>query len=552
MGSTPNKGQRQPGGSKMETPPPENRPKGIILPGMLVGGNYEVLDQVGEGGMAVVYRARQKSLNRIVAIKALHPKYAQDTSFVERFEAESGALASLSHPNIVTIIDRGIEEESYYFIMEYVDGEDLDKKIIKNTVRRTNDWRQVISACSEALEYVHKRGVVHRDIKPSNILVSQDGQIKLGDFGIAHIIQGDQQPGSQGNRPIGTQYYMAPEQTTDPGSVDHRADIYSLGVALYKMMTRQLPSGEFAAPSEVNQDIPTAVDAIIFQALAPNREDRYRSAKEFCDDLLMALRDQSRSISRLFNYRQAGSGSLYTGDDFRAAALGAKDEDSKDKKTGSDSGTRKGGAEKKSRPPLSAKTGSRSGTGSRKSKGILGASKLKEDSASSSSSFGWGLPRPKAKAAEEPKKPAKQPSGTGSRQPSGSGTGSRPGSRGAASTDKTSTHSGQIVIRQNDEVEEVKPAARKSNLMVVALVAVVAVVVLAVGVGVIIILSSNEPTRRPPRPADGPVQPITGAKSPAQEREEAFREMQEQREAELMGTAKDEPAAEATPTQQSP
>ena len=294
------------------------------MPGQIVGGNYEIVEKIGEGGMAMVYKATQKSLNRPVAIKALHPRFCADASFIERFAAESGALATLSHANIITIIDRGSEGSVYFFVMEYVDGEDLDKKIVENRLTSA-DWKKVIASCRDALEYIHKRGVVHRDIKPSNILVNSDGQVKLGDFGIAHIVTGDavaEATGSGG--PIGTTHYMAPEQANDSGNVDHRADIYSLAVAFYKMMARRMPVGEFAAPSEVNNEIPVAVDAVIFQAMAPNREDRYQSAAEFCDDLLKALKDQSVSITSLFNRRSTStSSSLYSGTDFRKGSAGS-------------------------------------------------------------------------------------------------------------------------------------------------------------------------------------------------------------------------------------
>lgn len=310
----------QPAGSDVQTPPVRPVSGTYLTYGQNIGGNYEIIERIGEGGMAVVFKAMQKSLNRHVAIKALHPKFALDRAFVHRFDAESAALAALSHGNIVTIIDRGNEGNVYYFVMEYVNGEDLDKKIIANTFRRLEDWRSVVIACRDALDYIHKRGVVHRDIKPSNILINQDGHVKIGDFGIAHIMSGDAlvAGGAGSSGPVGTAYYMAPEQISAPESVDHRADIYSLSVAFYKMMTRHLPSGQFAAPSEVNRDIPVAVDEVIFTAMAPNRDDRYQNVREFCDEMLKALKDQTVSISSIFNFRSTDQmSSLYTGDDFK-------------------------------------------------------------------------------------------------------------------------------------------------------------------------------------------------------------------------------------------
>lgn len=458
----------------MQTPPEQKNLRFYLTPGQVIGNSYEILDQIGEGGMAIVYRARQKSLNRIVAIKALHPKYAHDASFVERFEAESGALATLSHPNVVTIIDRGAEGEVFYFVMEFVDGEDLDKKIIQNTVRRLADWRTVISACSDALDYIHRRGFVHRDIKPSNVLVSSEGQIKIGDFGIAHILRGDrvEEASPSSSHPLGTTYYMAPEQNSDPATVDHRADIYSLAVAFYKMMTRTLPSGEFPAPSEVNGDIPVPVDSVIFQALAPNREDRYATVKEFCDELLAALKTQNVSISRLFDYRTASSSgsSLYTGVDFRPAAPGQSGEE---KKIGGDAASKRS-----------------STTGGRKT-------------GSTSSKF--------RKKTIEKKLPVK-------------GTSSSPGL-------ETSTATGK---------QPAIPSTRKAQGGNWKRALLIATILLTLFGGAIfaamILLGQNEsrspvPSSTPPAETNGS---ITGARSPALEREQAAKELREQQQAEII------------------
>jgi serine/threonine protein kinase len=330
---------------------------GFLKPGQLLGNGYEVVEQIGEGGMAIVYKALQKSLDRYVAIKAMHPKFSRDAEFIARFKGESGALAALSHPNIVSIIDRGNEGDVYYFVMEYVDGDNLDLKIIGNKLT-PNDWRQVVSSCSAALDYVHKRGVVHRDIKPSNILIDSEGRVKIGDFGIAHIMGGDM--GYQGPaKALGTAHYMAPEQTSDPASVDHRADIYALGVAFYKMLTRQLPIGDYPAPSEANREVPIAVDAVIFQAMAPNREDRYQTVQAFCDDMQKALREQTTNITSLLNYRGASTGSaLYTGTDFRTP-VPAAGSSAENKKLGTDPATR-------SKTATGSATGTGTGSGVRR------------------------------------------------------------------------------------------------------------------------------------------------------------------------------------------
>jgi serine/threonine protein kinase len=234
--------------------------------------------------------------------------------------------------------------------MEFVDGEDLDQKIIGNKLT-PNDWRQVVTACSSALDYVHKRGVVHRDIKPSNILVDSEGRVKIGDFGIAHIIGGDTLEegedestprGTGANRAVGTAHYMAPEQMNDPSHIDHRADIFSLAVAFYKMMTRQLPIGEFPAPSEANPEIPVAVDEVIFRALSYSRDDRHQSVQEFCDQLSKALKDQTVSITSILNYRsRTPVSTLYSGADFSKTSSPAGSSSSEVKKPKSDTGIRK-------------------------------------------------------------------------------------------------------------------------------------------------------------------------------------------------------------------
>jgi serine/threonine protein kinase len=301
-----------------------------LAPGTVLAGNYEIIAPIGEGGMAVVYRARQRSLNRDVALKALHSHFAQDEDFVRRFDREAGALAGLNQGNIVSIIDRGVHEGIYFFVMEYVAGETLDRRIIDNRLS-IKEWRDVVMACRDALEYVHKRNIIHLDIKPSNILIDAEGRVKLSDFGIAKILEGG--PGEHvtpnasgsghGERAFGTSYYMAPEQAQPGCTIDARADIYALGATFYKMMTRQMPDpATVIPPSEANNDVPVAVDAVILRAMAPDREDRYQTVREFCDDLLKAMKDQSVSITSILDFRNSvsgGSSALYTGADFRSS-----------------------------------------------------------------------------------------------------------------------------------------------------------------------------------------------------------------------------------------
>lgn len=319
MASKPNKrkkGVRADGGAADDVPSADS-----VTEGALLSGNFELHEVVGQGGMAVVYRATQRSLKRTVAIKILHARFAEDPEFIERFEAESGALASLTHPNIVTIYDRGHEDKRYYFVMEYIDGQTLDERIVANVGLGPKLWREVVEACSASLEYVHKRGIVHRDIKPSNILIDSEGRVKLSDFGIAHIVGGDEGEMAHFTTParaVGTANYMAPEQTAYPESVDLRADVYSLGVTFYKMLTRRMPVGDYSTPSEMNNNVPVAVDEVVLRAMCPDVEDRYQTVKEFCDDMLRALKEQSVSITSVLDYRSSATkpGALYTGADF--------------------------------------------------------------------------------------------------------------------------------------------------------------------------------------------------------------------------------------------
>lgn len=270
-----------------------------LPPGTRLGG-FELKRVLGRGGMATVYKGVQLSLNRPVAIKLLASRFSTNPAFVERFNREAGALASLSHPNIVDIIDKGVEDgKYYYFVMEYVEGITLDQ-LLHAVELNERHYVHLITEISKALIYVHSRGIIHRDIKPSNILVDKPGNVKVSDFGIAHLTEETDDPEEQAHRnsAVGTMNFMAPEQAMDPGNVDIRADVYSLGVTFYKMFTKQLPVGEWKAPSMLNSSLPKSLDLILARAVQPNPADRYSSVKEFCDDLLgLFVGTQSRASS---------------------------------------------------------------------------------------------------------------------------------------------------------------------------------------------------------------------------------------------------------------
>ncbi|MCX7719087.1 MAG: serine/threonine protein kinase [Candidatus Sumerlaeaceae bacterium] len=253
--------------------------------GMMLGG-FQIQKFLGKGGMAAVYRGIQISLNRPVAIKVLSPRYARDPNLVRRFEREAGALAGLSHPNIVNIIERGEAGGYHYIVLELVEGVTLNH-VLHTAELKERHFLRVIEEVGSALAYIHSLGIVHRDVKPSNILVNRQGVVKLSDFGI--VLAGEEPEVPSRGSTVGTASYMAPEQRRDPNSVDARADIYSLGVTFYKMFTRQLPGDPYVPPSQLNPSLPPAVDAIVARALQTNPDDRPSSVREFCDDLRRAF-----------------------------------------------------------------------------------------------------------------------------------------------------------------------------------------------------------------------------------------------------------------------
>ena len=252
----------------------------------------EILDCLGRGGMGVVYQARQKSLNRFVALKLLPASLAErDAAFAGRFEREGQLLARLHHPNIVAVHDSGTAGGFFYLIMEYVDGVNLRQAM---RARRFTPGQAlaIVPRICDALQFAHDEGVLHRDIKPENILIDAKGRVKLADFGIAKLLGGDagaavrasagqaEVPGlTQSGTALGTPSYMSPEQRDTPADVDHRADIYSLGVVFYELLTGELPHGPFARPSEKSAADPR-VDAIVQQALEKERSRRQQSVGE--------------------------------------------------------------------------------------------------------------------------------------------------------------------------------------------------------------------------------------------------------------------------------
>lgn len=253
---------------------------------------YRVVALVGHGGMGAVYRAIQLSMDREVAIKVLLRKYATVPRFVARFTREAEALAALSHPNIVAVIDRGCVGDRYYFVMEYVHGRTLRYLIRNGQVTVRSAVELAIQIC-RALEAAHAAGVVHRDIKPGNILTQDDGGVvKVADFGIAHMVEEEPAGERQRRSRLGTAKYMAPEQRGTGETVDARADIYGLGVTLHEMLTGELPVG--SPPSALNRLVPKELDAVVERATRPDRAQRYQSAAEMRQALEAALQAVKR------------------------------------------------------------------------------------------------------------------------------------------------------------------------------------------------------------------------------------------------------------------
>ena len=263
----------------------------------------EVLEFIGQGGMGAVYRARQKQLDRVVALKVLPPGIGGDPSFAERFTREAKALAKLMHPNIVALFEFGQADGIYYLLMEYVDGVSLGQLLRSSRVSPREALAIVPQIC-DALQYAHDQGIVHRDIKPENILLDRRGRVKVADFGLAKLVgtgagrAGSPLPaaasqideGAHGvtcpadgltdaGKIMGTPNYMAPEQAEHPAEVDHRADIYALGVVFYQMLTGELPGKRLEPPSRKVQ-IDVHLDEIVLRALEREPERRYQTAGE--------------------------------------------------------------------------------------------------------------------------------------------------------------------------------------------------------------------------------------------------------------------------------
>ena len=272
------------------------------LIGTMLAGRYEILEEVGKGGMAYVYKARCHFLNRLVAIKVLKEELSDDKEFVHRFNTEAQAAARISNPHVVSIYDVGFENGLYYIVMEYVDGITLKEYIAEKGVLPWKKAAEFAAQICEGLSAAHKKSVIHRDIKPQNIIMTQGEVLKVTDFGIARATS--QATTTTSNSTIGTVHYLSPEQARG-GYTNERTDIYSLGVVLYEMLTGRLPFDDSTAiaiaikhiqekpvlPRILNSDIPESMQYIVMKALNKEQNLRYATADEFLADLKKVIKN---------------------------------------------------------------------------------------------------------------------------------------------------------------------------------------------------------------------------------------------------------------------
>ncbi|MBN2227648.1 MAG: serine/threonine protein kinase [candidate division Zixibacteria bacterium] len=257
--------------------------------------DYEITSKIGQGGIAEIFKARQVSLNRDVAIKMIFPDLTNDPEIVRRFDYESLTIARLNHPNIVHVIDRGqTADNRYYFVMEYVDGTSF-KEIITNPKYTIRQKLEVLTRVLKGLDYAHKNGVIHRDVKPANILIDREGNVQVADFGIAQIVNKPDQEMTSSDVIMGTLAYMSPEQKLSSANVTLATDIYAVGIMLYEILAGQKPLGRFKLPSEVNPKVDSRFDDVVARCLSQEPSDRYQSAVELKDEILNIISHQARA-----------------------------------------------------------------------------------------------------------------------------------------------------------------------------------------------------------------------------------------------------------------
>jgi eukaryotic-like serine/threonine-protein kinase len=274
---------------------------------------YQMLDRLGKGSMGVVFKAKQISVDRVVAIKVLLATLAQNKEFIKRFEREAMIAAKLSHNNVVNAIDAGQVDGHYYFVMEYVEGPTIKDYLDKNKAFEEKEALRITLAIAEALKHANHRGLIHRDIKPENVILTTQGDVKLADLGLARLT-GDEKWGlSEAGMAIGTPYYISPEQVRGQTDIDIRADIYSLGATLYHMVTGKVPYGgetpnevmrkhvdasvTLVPPDHLNAKLSGGLGMVVETMMSKNREHRYQTPDDLILDLKCLQRGESPMIA---------------------------------------------------------------------------------------------------------------------------------------------------------------------------------------------------------------------------------------------------------------
>ncbi len=270
---------------------------------------YQILQKLGKGSMGIVYKAKQLSVDRVVAIKVLLDALAQNKEFIKRFEREAKIAAKLSHNNVVNAIDAGEVNGHYYFVMEYVEGPTIKDFLDQNRTFEETEALRIVLAIAEALKHANQRGLIHRDIKPENVILTRDGAVKLADLGLARLTDDEKWGLAEAGMAIGTPYYISPEQVRGQTNVDIRADIYSLGATLYHMVTGKVPYGgetpnevmrkhvdpnvTMVPPDHINTKLSGGLGMVVETMMAKNREHRYQTP----DDLILDLKCLQRGDS---------------------------------------------------------------------------------------------------------------------------------------------------------------------------------------------------------------------------------------------------------------
>ena len=305
----------------------------MIKIGMLIADRYEILEKVGTGGMADVYKSKDHTLNRYVAVKVLKQEFSENANFVSKFRVEAQAAAGLMHPNIVNVYDVGEEKGIYYIVMELVDGITLKNYIAKRGRLGYKEAVTIALQVSMGLEVAHRNHIIHRDIKPQNIRISRDGKVKVTDFGIAKAATSD----TITSNVMGSVHYTSPEQARG-GYSDEKSDVYSLGVTLYEMLTGEVPfDGEttvaiairhiqepMPSPRKINPDIPYSVDQIVLKCCEKSPDRRYQNMQELAADLKMSISNPDGDFVKRYDPNDMGSTRMITDEEKEQIKQGVK------------------------------------------------------------------------------------------------------------------------------------------------------------------------------------------------------------------------------------